>query len=415
MIVSNFRASLTIWLVALLARVAFVIAQTKFNMLSMSFYANDSRMYDALAQSILNGQGMALNGMPTAFRPPAYPIFLAACYWLFGRNFLLIGLLQSALGALSCVFVFKIARSIFDSRVAWLAGMLCALMPSLIIWTSGVILTEPLYIFLLTVSLYCLIRMLPQRAQSQTEEPAPVQLGYAAIAGIALGLATLTRPLALYFAACAIIYLWYKTGWVKGTVVAAVLIVIISCWGFRNYQSMGRLIVTTTSGGETLYVYHNIYATGDGGGYDPYWKPLEEAERLPELERDAYYKNAALSFALNNVGREIVLSVGRFWNMWRPAYAASSTRNLLVSWLTYIPIICFSIPVILRTYWRTPRTALLCLFLLFHLFFHLLVGAELRFRFPLEPVLIIYASAGLLYAYTRFRNPKASGFMVEPS
>lgn len=406
---------MTIWLVAWLARAAFVIAQIKFNVLSMSFYGYDSRMYDALAQSIMNGQGMTLSGAATAFRPPAYPIFLASCYSLFGRNFLFVGLAQSALGALSCIFVFKIARSIFDARVAWLAGMLCALMPGLIIWTSGFILTEPLYIFLLTASLYYLIKLLPQREQKNIEEPSSRQAGYAVMAGIALGLATLTRPVALCFAACAIIYLWYKTGWVKPAVVAAVLILMLSFWGVRNYRSMGRLIVTTTSGGETLYVYHNPYTTGDGGGYNPYWKPLEEAAALPELARNDYYENAALSFALNNLGREVVLSISRFWNMWRPAYAASSTRNLLVSWLTYVPLICFSIPAILYTRFRTPRQALLCIFLLFHFFFHLLVASELRFRIPLEPVLIIYAAVGMVYLYSRFRNPKASVFMAEPS
>jgi len=62
--------------------------------------------------------------------------FVAGIYSLFGRNPYMVKLFNSLLGALICVYVYLITRKISGSKVAYLAGMLCAFYPYLIWWTA---------------------------------------------------------------------------------------------------------------------------------------------------------------------------------------------------------------------------------------------------------------------------------------
>jgi 4-amino-4-deoxy-L-arabinose transferase-like glycosyltransferase len=399
---SSFHSPLVIWLIAFTARALYVLVQTKTAFASGSFYATDSRLYDALAQSIVNGGGLSYAGQPTAYVTPGYPVFLALCYWLVGRNFLLIGLLQSALGAAVAVFVYRMAREIFDREVAWVAGLLCALMPELIVWGSGQILTEPLYIFLLTAALYALISLVPSDEKHLPAAHAgSSRFLLAATAGVLLGLSALTRPVALIFGACCILYLWRKAGFLRASIVALGLLLMIAPWVYRNHSRLGTAMMTTETGW-VLYLYHSPQTEASNGGYDPHVARVAEARGLSEVEQNRFYLRAALAYAFANPARELVLSVNRFWNMWRPTYAVASLRHRAVATLTYLPLICFAIPAVLVLRFRHPRISVLTLFLLFHFVFHLFVASELRFRVPLMPVLAIYAAFGMIYTYRSF-------------
>lgn len=399
---SSFHIPLIIWLIAFMARALYVLAQTKTAFASGSFYGIDSQFYDALAQSIVNGQGLILKGQPTAYVTPGYPIFLALCYWLVGRNFLLIGLIQSALGAAVAVFVYRIARGIFNREVALIAGLSCALLPELIIWGSGQILTEPLYIFLLTAALYTLVSLLPADGKPLPSATASrAQILHAAAAGLLLGLSALVRPIALLFGACCILYLWRKAGLLRAGVVALGLLLMVAPWVYRNYERLGTPMMTTETGW-VLYLYHSPQTSAQNGGYDPPVALIPEVQELSEVEQNRFYLRAALAFAYEHPARELVLSVNRFWNMWRPTYAAASVRHRVVATIVYLPLICFAIPAVLLLRFRHPRISVLMLFLLFHFIFHLFVASELRFRVPLMPVLVIYAALGMVYTFRSF-------------
>ena len=69
------RIAAAILFAALAIRVAFVLATPNYTLV------HDAIDYDHHAASIADGHGFALSyGRPTAFRPPAYPIFLAGVY-----------------------------------------------------------------------------------------------------------------------------------------------------------------------------------------------------------------------------------------------------------------------------------------------------------------------------------------------
>lgn len=85
--------------------------------------------------------------------------FVAGVYYLIGRNTFAFQLICCVLGAAAAVFVNRIAYMIYpDQGTARLAGMLAAISPTMIIWTSQGIKEGPIT-FLLCMSLYLTLRM----------------------------------------------------------------------------------------------------------------------------------------------------------------------------------------------------------------------------------------------------------------
>ncbi|MGA9997427.1 MAG: glycosyltransferase family 39 protein [Pyrinomonadaceae bacterium] len=410
-----FSWSLIIWIVAFLARATFVLVKTKTGLFRGSFYTTDSQVYDALAQSLIEHRGLAIDGRPTAVYPPVYPMFLAVCYWIFGKNFLLIGIIQSGLSALACVFAFKTAQKIFDDQTARLTGLICALMPDLIFWASGSITTEALYTFLLTASVYFLVLLLPPHTKNvrEAKSRSSIKLN-SIIAGVLLGLSALTRPLILYFVLFAVLYLWLYVGFVRAMVVGSVFLIIVFPWAYRNQRTMGSMIFTSTGGGVSLYHYHNPVTSGENGGYTADLIPLNEAERAPEVERDRLYRRAAITYALQHPIHELGLTFHRFWNMWRPGIERAPRPYHVIALLTYVPLMLFAIPTIFVLGFHQPRVGLLNLFLLYNFVFHLITVAELRYRIPLEPVLIIFGAVGIIRTVRLFQQRQFGLLATKP-
>jgi len=83
----------------------------------------DAVSYDVFARAILSGTGWLTHPGPELFRPPGYPIILAAQYALFAGNLDLVQLSQAFVGAASVVLLFEFGRRHLDRRAAFLAAL----------------------------------------------------------------------------------------------------------------------------------------------------------------------------------------------------------------------------------------------------------------------------------------------------
>jgi dolichol-phosphate mannosyltransferase len=388
-------------LVALAFRLLYVVVETRYDLIDGSFFSGDAHLYDRLARSLVAGNGLSLEGVPTAYVVPGYPAWLAFWYTVVGRDFLAIGLIQCFLGAATCVMVYAIGCRLLSRSVGLVAGLLCAVLPEFLMWTSGQILTEPLYTFLITAAVASLVWSVPS-ARPESGATRSVRWGPALAAGIFLGLAALTRPLALSFGLVVLPYLWRVSGFRTAALVGGVLALHILPWAVRNEKALGAPLMTSTDAGWVLYLYHNPVGTASRGGYDPYIPARSESTGLSELETRRFYQGEAVRFALTHPAREVVLSANRLWNMLRPTYAGSSLRNRLIAYTGYVPFLVLAVIGVLALRFRDARVGLLTLFVLYHLVFHALVAAELRFRIPVEPVLSLFAAFTLVYLARSF-------------
>jgi ubiquinone/menaquinone biosynthesis C-methylase UbiE len=80
--------------------------------------------------------------------------------------------------------------------------------------------------------------------------------------------------------------------------------------------------------------------------------------------------------------------------MWRPNYAGASLRNHLIFDPLYVLTILFGIigMWMLRKQWR--QYSLLYLYILFHIAIHSLLYGIIRYRLPVEPILLLFAAEG---------------------
>lgn len=144
------------------------------------FWTNGYTFFFQLAESIANGQGIALHGLVTIFRVPLYPFVLAAL--TFGhKDFLPVVLFQASIGAGTVWCAALIARDLFGNAAAIIAAALTAIYPYYVVHDTALQETS-LYTFLTALAVLLLMRS-RRKASFLT----------AAFAGLSLGAALLTR------------------------------------------------------------------------------------------------------------------------------------------------------------------------------------------------------------------------------
>ena len=141
----------------------------------------DALIYGNIATALLKHHQFALIGSdgslnPTLIRLPGYPIFLAACFSIFGvANYSAVGWLQIPLELFSCLLLADFTRRITNERAALNTLWLAALCPFTAVFTTAP-LTESLTFDCIALALWSLhrYRTTPSRASNYGE---PTKVG----------------------------------------------------------------------------------------------------------------------------------------------------------------------------------------------------------------------------------------------
>jgi 4-amino-4-deoxy-L-arabinose transferase-like glycosyltransferase len=235
----------------------------------------DEIAYVARAEALLDGRGylgsyqswvrhpgwkiMELPQYPGAYQPPGYPTFVAAVMAICGRSLLAVQLAQCLLSAASCVLLLALGRSWFGERAGRLAAWMCAFYPNLVAY-SHLLWSETLYVFELLCLLWLLFGSGPDRL------PSPRR---AALAGVVLGAAALTRGTTVYLVPVLAFWLWLladgSRGWprrpraapgpalARAAVVVGVALAAIAPWSVRSSLLHGGFVLIDTNGPYNLW------------------------------------------------------------------------------------------------------------------------------------------------------------------
>src|SRR5690349_20824307 len=77
--------------------------------------------------------------VPTAYRPPGFPVVLAAAHVVFGGGLAVERLTQVVIGAAVAVLTYAVGRQIWGPRTATAAAILVALSPVLVLFDASLI------------------------------------------------------------------------------------------------------------------------------------------------------------------------------------------------------------------------------------------------------------------------------------
>lgn len=372
----------------------------------------DARGYDAWARRIAGGDWV---GTEVFYQAPLYPYVLGALYAVLGPSPDLVRVVQSALGAASAVLVGVAAARFVSARTGLTAGLVLALYAPAIFF-DGLLQKSSLDVFFVSASLALLARLSADATSGRT-----LWLALGATAGAL----ALTRENALVVVPILAAWAWWgaplapaRRVHALGAFAAGVALLLVPV-AARNYAVSGGVYLTTAQFGPNFYIGNHAGADGSyqalrfGRGSPEYERvdATELAERasgrtLTPGEVSAYWRDRAFADITAAPGRWLALLVRKAALLVnadeaidtesQESYAEWSWPLRLLGPVTHFGVL---VPLAVLGVWVTwgARRRLWVLYAMtgavavttiaFYVF--------ARYRYPLAPVLILFASAAL--------------------
>ena len=410
-----------IYLVALMLRLIPVILAS-----GLGIGLDDMFQYDMLARSLAGGYGFRwyaeadLNqlasfvdfdltsvkgydpdfGIPTSFRAPLYPAFLAIVFFFNGTDFSRFFAARLAqailLGAPLAPLTYWVAQRLFPSSTsspdenkkesaARISAWVVAAYPLLLVYPLGLGTENPFFVLLLASFLFLL---------KSAEKPTTFHF---LTSGFLLGLVALTRSVILPFAGLAFLWVWFSLKQKRGAIlVAAAVVLTIAPWMIRNSILHHKLTGIETSMGYNLYLgYHP-----KGNGSFVFGPSLDLLTILDDAERDKIGTQKAMEFIQAQPQRFIPLAINRlsfFFGLEKRVLMYFYSNNILgyvplpllltISALLLLPFVFISTSAALGLSllrWR-PEHILLGLLFGGYILPHVFILSEDRFHLALVP------------------------------
>jgi 4-amino-4-deoxy-L-arabinose transferase-like glycosyltransferase len=394
--------------------------------------AYDANLYDMLGRHLVNNGCYCLyDHTPSVSRPPLWPFILAFIYALAGEHELFGRLFYCLLGSGTCVLIYFFSRDLFGKRIALVSGVIAAIYPCLFIY-DGWLYTESLYTFLLTAFTYTLYRLQLHYTSFSKWPPAEkswlkragqslLHHRWSLLCGLIAGLSALARPNGVFL--LGMVILWaiviiltkvegWKTVLKDTTLIICIAVIIILPWTYRNYQVSHGFVLVSTGVGEVLSgAYNDIVVHGDPT-IRGLWRPTPGSKRHDDVNYTLKNESADTARALTWIRTHIselpyLLSL-HFLNMWTPyTYSHGLAFEETIGTLKYhlmVDLIKISAPLViffallgLLFTWKRYRHQLLTVYLLVALVIlqNILFYGDMRFRAPIEPMLVLMAGGAL--------------------
>lgn len=370
----------------------------------------DQDMYYQSAYQILNGEfPMSVFGYN-----PLYYYFLALCLKIADCNLFGVRIIQVLLGAGTCILTYLMGKRLFNYQVGLISLILSGICGTLM-FHDGILLSTTLTTFLCSLCLFLLIRLMDKFNKRDL-----------IISGISFGLAVLSQPNVILFLPFVLLWLFFalpiskKRGILICSIFALVFFLTISPVTIRNYIASGKFILLTTAGPFQFWLGNNEHAPGIFDFCQPY---LEEIQNKSQKEGRDLYIEDVLRFIKKNPIAFTKLQIKKLLLFWGdydiPHQVGYDSTKKLSFLLNIFPgfgiIVILGIIGMLFSLKNWKKFTLLYLFVLVYSFSvigFLVVG---RYRPPILPILIIFASFTLKMWYEKIRLRQYKTFILSIS
>ena len=382
--------------------------------------AGDGRAYDEWAQRIAAGDWI---GQDVFYQAPLYPYFLGVLQVVVGHHLWLVRLVQIALGALSCALIFRIGRDLFSRQAGIAAGLiLSCYAPG--IFFDGLIEKSILDLFLLSLLLLLLSQAREGRQWKQWLATGAV-LGLLGLSRENALILVIVVPLwiGLYFSEAPVLT---RLQWM-GFFFAGLLLVLVPV-GLRNLTVGGDFKLTTSQFGPNFFIGNNPAADGTYVSVrnvigEPQLEG-KDARRLAERalgrsltagEVSDYWLQKSWNYVRSQPERWLEL-LGKKWLLVWNAHEIEDSDDFyiyqqwswLLSFLGRISHFGILAPLAAVGLWLT-RHQWRRLWLLYAMIFALASSVAIfyvfgRYRFPLVPLLALFAGAGLMESVNLYKR-----------
>ena len=364
-------------------------------------FFNDELYYSALGKMLAQGTGFVRPGewlgqhlaIPTAERPPLYPVALAGLAELGLTSSDVQRLLGTLTGGVTILLLGLVARRLAGDRAGLLAAGIAAAYPVLVA-ADGALMTESLFGALAAGMLLAALRL--------ADAPGP---GRAAVLGVVAGVAALARSEALLLLPLVLLPLLRRPGGLRAAAVAVVAFaVVLMPWTVRNWSTFDRPVLVATEGGETLRGANceSAYHGENLGSWQASCLDFHAFPGVNEAEEFDREGHDGVRYALDHIGRVPLVAVARLartWGVW-PFFQVPEGRR---DWVMHVGAVVFFLLLPLAGWgalalrrrgvgaalWivLTPVVSVTVTTLLSY--------GTLRFRHSVELVLVVLAAVGI--------------------
>ena len=420
---------LALFFAALVLRVGYVLAVHSIDAQPSS----DGIAYDQLAWNLARGMGFQLQGEVALYataKAPLLPWLLSVLYRATGHSYFAALIMQCVIGAFVPLGVRALGRTMFGPSIGRIASWLAVVHP-LLLFFSGYLLTESLFCVLVLAALTASVEWL--------KNPRPSR---AIMTGLWWALATLTRPTALPLPVIVTLWAWAPLGLMlrpaqrakQVGLVFLTVALVLAPWAIRNTLVLGEFVLVTTGGGRTLLDANNAKVWDDPAlrgnaistaEVEP-WKSRWNG--LSETDVDRAASREAIAFGLSRWRQWPEMAVVKLARFWRPNAVTSGTgrwwaRGSLPDRVlgTLDPLLLWSLLVWPMALWGLVRTVrfsrrhfqllpfwVIAMFTLSTMVF----WGALRMRVPVEPLVLLYAGAGIADLVWRVRVRRAGQALI---
>ncbi|NOQ23455.1 MAG: hypothetical protein GQ565_12520 [Candidatus Aegiribacteria sp.] len=333
--------------------------------------------------------GIVPEETPTASIEPGYPLLLGFLFMLFGPITGAVFLLNCSIAILGALAIWKLVSENWGTKAALLASLTWAVYPYYVYY-SAYAMTDSLHISMLPILTWLTLRSVSN-----------YRSGFSA--GIVSGLLFLIRSTVIFLLPLQMLYLFLRKRWKAGLFLFAGFVLCCIPWVVRNQVELGSPVLLPTKGSLNLWMRNSPDIIAIEGIILPEWiddginrrdlleYPLMDGA-VTELERSSILSERATAFIIANPVLILYLSMIRFVLFISPVGGTiDSIFSLFVGILIYLPVLVMAVIEIIHRR-RDGRILFLACVFLIYLGLHSLAHGGVRYRLPVDMVLIVFTA-----------------------
>jgi len=371
----------------------------------------DLSPHEAMASNFANGRGlvydMQINDRLTITRyyedELPYPLLAGIIYKMTNHNIKAMLLLQVFYTSFIPIFIYLLAKYLFDINAAKIAAVLSAMTPGIIVYAVSKIHSMTFYSLIFCISLWACLRYIKKQDAKN-----------AALLGLMLGMGILSRNSFILFIPLLFIYLFYTRNMNLQSFlkIYAAIIIILTPLVIRNYIVYNKIVISKPGVAWPAMnpkATGTLYQTDDSFSFIDVNKELFSGyKNLTDLEYAKTINEAVVSNIKKDKLGYTVLSLKRFYYFWW--FSPSSGREYPGSYLIYYKayylfimlLAVFGVIVLFirsgalswNNYWILPIIFIVAISVPHYLYY-----SEGRHRFAIEPIILIFTGYGISYLY----------------
>jgi 4-amino-4-deoxy-L-arabinose transferase-like glycosyltransferase len=349
---------------------------------------------------------------PTAWMMPGYPFLLALIFKVFGTysvsSAIMALLLDCIASVLTLIPIFFMTNQLYDRKAALVAAAIFCFYPPSLWHATGRIWDTTLF----TMMSLFLLNFLMTIENTWT-------LKTAMLAGFFFGIVAIFKVIILALYPFVFIQiLWQKSMALKARLqqiglLTLMILLILSPWIWRNYLVFGHPLLRSNFGLELKLgnnsgaeAYMQIHGRGKIEMHHPIIKKdeLEKYRDMGELAYTASAGNEALAFIRSHPHGFVQLTIQRILYFWvrdldlnkglKGYFGIRSKKSAFTTVIYILPLPFMLLGIIIALRGQRPAGVLISYLILFPMVYYI-THVRQRYRFPVEPVMLIFAAGGL--------------------